>query len=154
MTAMLQFYREVLQFDITDQELKDGEIDVAFLSQEPKEHHQLAFLNSDSGFGGSKHRVHFAFRADSLEVIQKLIARLDGLSIKTRPITHGNTWSVYFNDPEGNTLELFCDTPWQVDQPFSSSWDPNLSPAEIKQSTLDEIESRAGFGPNVRTSGN
>ena len=35
-----------------------------------------------------------------------------------RPICHGNAWSVYFQDPEGNQIEMFCDTPWYVPQPL------------------------------------
>jgi catechol 2,3-dioxygenase len=30
---------------------------------------------------------------------------------------HGNAWSFYVADPEGNRLELYCPTPWHVSQP-------------------------------------
>jgi catechol-2,3-dioxygenase len=29
-------------------------------------------------------------------------------------MSHGNSWSVYFRDPEGNRIELFVQTPWYV----------------------------------------
>ena len=38
--------------------------------------------------------------------------------------------SLYFNDPEGNALEVFFDTPWHVIQPQTELWDPNMTEEE------------------------
>ena len=42
-------------------------------------------------------------------------------------MSHGNTLSIYFNDPEGNGLEVFWDTPWHVAQPKAN---PGTSPCQ------------------------
>lgn len=30
------------------------------------------------------------------------------------PRNHGNAWSIYFADPEGNRIELYTPSPWYV----------------------------------------
>jgi len=37
---------------------------------------------------------------------------LDDNLIGTDATCHGNSWSVYFRDPEGNRIETFGQTPW------------------------------------------
>ncbi len=60
------------------------------------------------------------------------------------PVTHGNAISVYFADPEGNGIEVFCDTPWHVAQPQLKGWAPTQSPEEVlahvEASFRDELE--------------
>jgi catechol 2,3-dioxygenase len=36
---------------------------------------------------------------------------------------HGNAWSIYFSDPEGNRMEVYSPTPWYVSQPFGQPLD-------------------------------
>ena len=71
---------------------------------------------------------HFAFRVTEfadLKALYDALQPIDG--IKVGPMSHGNTLSIYFNDPEGNGLEVFWDTPWHVAQPQGERWDINLS---------------------------
>ena len=61
---------------------------------------------------------HFAFRVQEFADVQNLndtLQQIDG--IKINPLSHGNTLSIYFNDPEGDGIEVFWDTPWHVPQP-------------------------------------
>ena len=151
MEAMLGFYTDVLGFEIADR----GEVGgrpVAFLSQVETDHHQLAFLERPSAGEASvpRNRVgHFAFRVASLEDVKALHERLqaDGRVKNVAPVTHGNAWSIYFADPEGNGIEVFCDSPWHVRQPQGGGWDPSSSEAELRQATLDEFSQTEGFGP-------
>ena len=46
------------------------------------------------------------------------------------PLCHGNALSFYFSDPEKNGLEIFIDTPWDVEQPQGAPWDPELNEKE------------------------
>ena len=46
-------------------------------------------------------------------------------------ISHGNAWSMYFKDPEGNRIELFVDTPWYVKQPLRIPMDMRLPDDEL-----------------------
>jgi len=55
------------------------------------------------------------------------------------PVDHGNAWSVYFMDPEGNRLEFFCDTPWYVAQPRRERLDFSLTDEQIEAATRNSI---------------
>ena len=63
------------------------------------------------------------------------------------PVTHGNAISVYFNDPEGNGIEIFCDTPWHVQQPEVRGWDPAQSPADVLAKVESDFADAPGFSP-------
>ena len=149
METMLGFYTDVLGFEIADR----GEVGgrrVAFLSQVETDHHQLAFLERPSGEAPAPPgRVgHFAFRVDSLQDVKALHGRLqaDERVKSVAPITHGNAWSIYFADPEGNGIEVFCDSPWHVRQPQGKAWDPSATEAELREATLEEFGQTEGFG--------
>jgi catechol-2,3-dioxygenase len=42
---------------------------------------------------------------------------------RMRGLNHGNSLSIYFSDPEGNTVEVYLDTPWYVTQPHGDPLD-------------------------------
>ncbi len=50
-------------------------------------------------------------------------------------------------DPEGNGIEVFCDTPWHVRQPQAKPWDLSMSDAELLEWTRKEFESEPEFQP-------
>ena len=149
MAAMLDFYTEVLGFEITDQGEVGGQ-PVTFLSQVETDHHQLAFMEHPHQTGGERNRVaHFAFRVGSLDDVKTMHGRLqaDDRVKSVSPVTHGNAWSVYFADPEGNGIEVFCDSPWHVGQPQGGPWDPHESSDNVHAATRDTYADSAGFGP-------
>ena len=49
---------------------------------------------------------------------------------------HGNAWSLYFRDPEGNRLEVFCDTQWYVEQPCLEDLDLSCRPIRFARSPM------------------
>ena len=53
---------------------------------------------------------------------------------------HGNSWSIYFDDPEGNRLEIYTATPWYVSQPWRVALDLDESDEVIHQTTRKLIE--------------
>jgi len=63
------------------------------------------------------------------------------------PLTHGNAISVYFADPEGNGIEVFCDTPWHVRQPQARGWDPAKSVDEVLKSVEADFRGEPEFMP-------
>lgn len=152
MREMIDFYTKVLDFKVADKATKSGRDHIVFLSHLDEEHHQLAFLSSDQTFESSKKSAHFAFRTTGLSEVKSLYEKLstDDRIGNVSPVTHGNTWSIYFGDPEGNTLEVFCDTPWAINQPFSDSWEPTDSDDDIHAKTLALIQERSDLRPNVR----
>lgn len=148
---MIDFYSQVLGFAVTDQgpiNPSPGAPQIVFLSQQPGEHHQLAMIVNRQDESISNSTNHFAFRVAEYESVTHLATNLRGIEgIKVAPLCHGNTLSIYFNDPEGNGLEVFWDTPWHVPQPQGKGWDTSLT----KQGALDWVESafanKKGFVP-------
>ena len=64
-----------------------------------------------------------------------------------RVVTHGNAWSCYFTDPEGNTVEAYLDTPWHVPQPHGAPFDIAAPEAEIVAWTEAHARATPGFMP-------
>ena len=143
---MLAFYTDVLGFEVTDRGML-GEREIIFLSQDAREHHQLAFINGRERPGPSNSVNHAAFRIDDLRALRALAAALDGEGVGYRPRSHGNTWSIYFEDPERNGIEIFCDTPWKVAQPQAVTWDPALSDEALMRWTEERFRDEPGFAP-------
>lgn len=119
---MEQFYTEILGFFVTDRgrlNTPKGEVQLVFLSRDPKTHHQIVLAS-----GRPEEQIfnpinQISLEADSLETLQELYSKFVELQIPhLDPITHGNAISFYGPDPEGNRLELFIDTPWYVSQPM------------------------------------
>jgi catechol 2,3-dioxygenase len=145
---MLDFYTRVLNFEITDRgPLRGGPAEIIFLSQSPVEHHQVAFVPTSNDPGTASPLVHVAFRAEGLGDLRSVIGALDNDAVTLRPISHGNTWSVYFQDPEDNGIEIFCETPWHVQQPAGETWDLGLSDDALREWTEDTFQDAAEFGP-------
>lgn len=153
--SMLAFYTEVLEFDIVDRgplnlpnrgDLPPLDTEIVFLSQDPNDHHQLAMLpiRDDDNPGPFD---HMAFRASSLDAVQGLARQLQDSGVSIRPVSHGNTWSCYFKDPEGNGVEVYCPTPFHVDQPQVRPVDLFLPEEELMSWTTDTFGDEAGFKP-------
>ena len=151
MEAMLDFYTGVLGFEVTDRGPlgpEDGP-EIVFMSQVETDHHQIAFLDVRKDNDAPNSVNHFAFRVESLDDVKALNARLveDGRTEGINPLTHGNAWSIYFSDPEGNGIEVFCDSPWHVAQPQARPWDIEASNEEVARWTKTTFENEPGFGP-------
>jgi catechol 2,3-dioxygenase len=149
--TMVGFYRDVLGFQLSDRGPLDPAhpaFELAFLSQVGSDHHQLAFAPVRSA-EGSTNLDHMAFRVESLADVKAVAekVRTDGRAAPVRFVNHGNAWSVYFKDPEGNGLEVFCDSPWGVRQPQGKPWDGAMSEEELRRRTEEQFGSEPGFGP-------
>lgn len=146
--AMLDFYCGVLGFAVTNRGAV-GDAEMAFISQDPAEHHQLVFV---SGLPATEHQFvmadHMAFRTGTLDDLRAIGSRLDAAGVEgVIPIDHGNAWSLYFNDPEGNGLECFVDSPFHVAQPFADGLDLSADDAAIEAATHAKIASDEEFQP-------
>ncbi|MCY4229971.1 MAG: VOC family protein [Alphaproteobacteria bacterium] len=146
---MLAFYTDMLGFEVTDRgpvRLNDDR-EIVFLSQDPEEHHQIALLDGRTESGPSNSVNHAAFRIDNLAALRKISVALEAEGISYNPRTHGNSWSIYFEDPERNGIEIFCNTPWKVAQPQTVAWDPALSDDELVLWTEQRFRDEPGFAP-------
>ena len=133
LNKMARFYCKIFGLQVTDR--KAGRL--CFLGGDPRDHHQLLLVAGRTTKNGEKHYGHVAFRVPSLDRLREIKATLekDPDVEEIRETTHGNAWSVYFKDPEGNTAEAFIDTPWHVKQPFVEKYDLSKSDKEIHVDT-------------------
>lgn len=142
LAPMLAFYTETLGFVITDRGADANGL--VFLSRSAHEHHQIV-LNPDSRNGDDRRFDHVAFRVPSLNDLRSYQAMLADTEHET--VTHGTTWSLYFFDPEENRLEIFCDTPWYVEQPTRLPIDLAVTDDELHQNSRRILRSLPGFTP-------
>lgn len=146
---MIEFYTDVLGFEVTDRGPL-GDAEIVFLSQTARHHHQLAFIDIREKPGRSENLNHVAFRSSgTLDDLRALHDRLQAHEeVKgIRPLTHGNAWSVYFADPEGNGVEIFIDSPWHVAQPQGKPLDLSQSNEEIVATTEAAFAEENEFSP-------
>jgi len=145
---MIAFYRDMLGFEVTDRG-PIGPNEIVFLSQTANHHHQVAFVTGRAEPTASNSSHHTAYRsAGTLDDLRALLERLqaDPSVSAIRPLTHGNAWSVYFQDPERNGVEIFIDTPWHVKQPQGKPLDLSRSNDEIIATTREAFTDEPEFG--------
>ena len=141
------FYTDVLGFKITDRGKINDEIEALFMSQDADNHHQIALAETLQDNSNERNLGHVAFRMESLDDLRALKKRLmsEGIVIG-RELSHGNAWSLYFADPEGNGVECFVDTPFHVSQPQGKPTDIDLDDEALLAKTTDDFSQEADFG--------
>lgn len=134
---MVAFYTRVFGLVVTDTGVstRPGSPTMAFLSRNADEHHQIA-LATGRGAEAPTTINQISFRVAGLEEVRIWYRKLLELGVeKIDPRNHGNAWSLYFLDPEGNRLEIYTPTEWYVSQPFGQSFDPTKTAQEIRAET-------------------
>jgi len=147
---MAGFYTRVLGLLVMDRGALPGGNELCFLSHDPDEHHQLVLVSGRPP--GPTYNVvnQISFKLPALADLKTMHARLRQDGIKEfRVVTHGNAWSVYFADPEGNRVELFVDTPWHTPQPFAEPFDIEAPVDAILSETEAICRKRPGFMPRA-----
>jgi len=143
---MEDFYTRVLGLLVSDRGKLPGGSDLVFLSRDPDEHHQLVLAAGRPP--GLEFNVvnQMSFKLAALEDLKTMHARAREEGVKQfRVVTHGNAWSIYFPDPEGNRLELFVDTPWHTPQPVAEPFDIEKPVETIFKETEALCRNRPGF---------
>ena len=134
--TMRDFYTRVLGMTVTDESPERG---MVFLSARPgEEHHELLLMPGRSGDGDVKVVQQVSFHVDSVEDVREFHNRFvaDGVQIDS-VVTHGNTASVYFRDPEDNRLEVYYSLPVEWPQPFRAEIDVTQSDDDILKQIHD-----------------
>lgn len=146
---MTRFYTEVMGLLETD----GGKgitypVDFVFLSSDPANHHQLVLASNRSPEAKASNINQLSFRVNSLDELRAMWRRVTEYGVKhMRSVSHGIAWSVYFDDPEGNTVEIYLDSPWYVKQPHGDPLDLNRSNEEIMRWTEETCRSDPSFVP-------
>ena len=149
---MVAFYSELLGMRVSDTGYSNRlGYRLTFLTASPTNHHQIVMAECrDKDSKSTVNQISFTW--DSLDDIRALNEKLTARGIKTTPIDHGNAWSIYFPDPEGNQIECYLDAPWQVAQPHGQPLDLSLSNDEIVKRTKSRIKGDPTFMPAMRWS--
>jgi catechol-2,3-dioxygenase len=109
-----KFYSEVLGFRVLEEDPEHGG---TFMALEGQSHAIDLFAVKDLEAArrqtpGVRGLGHVAFRVDSEEALRDAYTALRAHGVEvTRSIDHVSQKSVYFNDPDGNTLEIYYERP-------------------------------------------
>lgn len=148
---MADFYCRVLGFTLSDR----GELDtphgktlLAFLTRDPREHHQIVLASGRPGELAFNAINQISFRMQDFAGLREMYRALQTEPVSDiAPVSHGNALSVYFRDPEGNRVELFIDTPWYVSQPMRVPMDMSLSDEALWAWAQDTASTLPGYRP-------
>jgi catechol 2,3-dioxygenase len=143
--AMEKFYTEVMGLKVTDRGTvaRLGGVKIVFMSANPENHHQVVLIESKA----PSNVQQLSFKVDALADLRVMRDRLAAAGAPITPIDHGNAWSVYSADPDGNGVEVYLDSPWQVAQPHGLPLDLSRSDDEIVAGTRARIEKEPTFQP-------
>lgn len=106
-----KFYSEVLGLQVMKVE---PPFKMTFLASDGRDHHEIALMEvganaplpTEHGVGLS----HIAFRLNDEAHLRRAYGELKAQGVKIiSAVNHGVTKSVYFHDPDGHTLEVYCD---------------------------------------------
>ncbi len=144
---MKAFYVRMFGFAVSDEGLLHGRR-YAFMSRDPRDHHQVIVAEGRRPETEQTTVNQISFRCGSLADLRRVHEAVSSdEDVQEVYVTdHGNAWSVYFFDPEGNRLEAFVDTPWYIDQPHRHDLDLTLADEEI----LSRSEAHARADPSFR----
>jgi catechol-2,3-dioxygenase len=133
---MRDFYTRVLGFTVTDE---DADRQMCFLSAQPgEEHHELLITSGREASSEVKLLQQLSFHVGSLQEVREFRQVFEAESVEiSRAVTHGNTASLYFLDPEGNRLEVYYTVPVDWHQPFSKPIDLDMDDEALLQHIHD-----------------
>jgi len=104
-----KFYTRALGLQVAHEDLERGTVFLSFGTQ----HHDLALFQLATGEAPEERQPglhHTAWQLASFEELQAAYRELGQLGIAVEStIEHNVTRSVYFHDPDGNRVELYCD---------------------------------------------
>ena len=106
-----RFYSEVLGLDVMSENPR-----MVFLASHRRDHHEIALMEVGAAAEGPRHQqvglAHVAFRVSDEAELVKGYRELKERNVPIAfTVHHGITKSVYFLDPDGNQLEIYCDVP-------------------------------------------
>ena len=126
------FYTRTLGLKVAHEDLQRGAVFLSF----GKEHHDLALFQLATGEAPHATQPglhHMAWQLGSFEELQAAYKELKTMGVPVEAtIEHNVTRSVYFPDPDGNRVELYCD---MVEQGFETmrTVGPRRDPLDLEE---------------------
>jgi len=134
---MVDFYTQVFGLTVTDRgQGRTFKSELVFMSASPDQHHQLVLASGRPEEASFSTVMQISFAVPSIQHIRDIQAlALARGATNLRGLNHGNALSIYFSDPEGNTVEVYIDTPYYVAQPHGDALDLSKSDEELMRET-------------------
>ena len=115
---MVEFYCAKVGFIVSDKGVASTGHRLFFLTQDPEIHHQLVLFDGKPTGLPFNPINQLSFLLDSLDDLKTYYAKALEFGIRNiSQVDHGNAWSLYFADPEGNPIEMYVDSPFYTAQP-------------------------------------
>ncbi len=151
MDMMIEFYDTILGYAVTDRGIMpemgdEPKCEYAYLSRDPYEHHQLILISGrDMNAPTSVNQL--SLRILSLDELRRMENELECHPAvgKLRNTCHGNSFSIYFPDPEGNIVELAVESVWYVPAPHGAPLDLSWSNQKLLDWAEDHCHNTDGF---------
>jgi catechol-2,3-dioxygenase len=125
--VLAEFYRNVMGMTMVGESLVGSRFGASvFLgAHHEEEDHEMVFFDNPTA-------AHTAFRVASLGDLQTFYRQVkgEGVSIKVT-LNHGSSLAFYFDDPEGNMIEIYWATGVDVRQPYADPIDFDLPEEEL-----------------------
>ena len=147
--AQVDFYTRVLGLVVSDRGVsaRSG-TELAFLTAATDHHHQIVLISGRAPQGATTVN-QLSFKVETLDELKAMFSRATDAGVgDIRQVNHGNALSFYFEDPEGNGLEVYMDTPWYVPQPHGAPIDLSLPSPQIMAEAERHCRETPGFMPH------
>jgi catechol 2,3-dioxygenase len=103
------FYTRTLGLQVAHEDVNGGAVFLSF----GREHHDLALFQLATGAAPDPTQPglhHMAWQLGSFQELQDAYRELKAMGVPIEStIEHNVTRSIYFHDPDGNRVELYCD---------------------------------------------
>ena len=132
MERSVKFYRDILGVQVSDRSPRGA----VFMSAQDRlaEHHELYLAPGRNDDGKANLLQQISFRCASVADVKEFYRVFVENHVPiNRCVSHGNTVSIYAEDPDGNSVEVYWPTGVDVPQPFGKLMDLSKSEAEIMQ---------------------
>jgi catechol 2,3-dioxygenase len=108
-----KFYTEVMGLQLM---MENSQIRGAFFASNGRDHHEIACIEVGKDAEGQHEKqiglMHIAFRLHNEEHLRAAYQKLKEQQVPiVFTVDHGITKSIYFRDPDGHQLEVYCDNP-------------------------------------------
>ncbi|MTV37011.1 VOC family protein [Duganella radicis] len=146
---MVDFYTRLFGLTITDRgQGRNFKSELVFMSASVDQHHQLVLASGRPPEASFSTVMQVSFIVPAIQNLREIRAlALELGATQMRGLNHGNSLSIYFADPEGNTVEVYTDTPYYVAQPHGDPLDLTKSDAEILRETEAIVRQDPTFMP-------
>jgi len=124
------FYRDIFGLQVSDRSPRGG----VFMTAQDRlaEHHELLLAPGRDDDGKVHVIQQISFRCASARDIKDFYSTFIEHKVPIhRCVSHGNTISIYAQDPDGNSVEVYWPTGVDIPQPFGEPMDLSKSEAEI-----------------------